>query len=58
MSKSLKAGKPQNDFRKDGADEPELKRKMAPFSKKDRIQILANADWWSYWFNQQPIKGN
>jgi len=37
MSKSLKAGKPQNDFRKDGADEPELKRKMAPFSKKDRI---------------------
>ena len=37
MGKSLKAGKAQNDFRKDGADEPSAKRRMTPFSKKDRI---------------------
>jgi len=37
MAKTNKAGKPQNDFRKDGADEPLEKKRMKPFSKKDRI---------------------
>jgi hypothetical protein len=39
MSKTVKAGKKENDLRKEKQESDKLKRKpkMKPFSKKDRI---------------------